>query len=232
MSISKTAICNLALAGLGLRAIATLDERTPEALYAAQHYDLALQEVLRDHPWNFAQRRERLAQVDVPDAWQTEYPLAYAYPADALRVHALLRGEDAVCRGSGVSCGAYYPRGVYLPPTQDFTVGHDNGRTLILTAVPGAIAAYTALVTETARFDPLFVQALARKLASHLVQPLLKADRSVHKATQELYTLELARAKTADAREGRPYASPEGEWNGGHDNPWITARMGAYARRL
>ena len=212
MSISKTAICNLALAGLGLRSIASLDERTPEAMYAAQHYDLALQEVLRDHPWNFAQRRQHLVRVETPEAWRMEYPLAYAYPADALRIHALVQ-EGGMA-------------------SQDFTVGHDKGRALILTAIDQAIAAYTSLITETACFDPLFVQVLARKLAGYLAQPLLKADGSVRKATEELYTRELARAKTADAREGKPYATPPGEWNGGHDNPWIAARMGAYARKL
>ena len=187
---SKVNICNMALLSLGTRTIASLDERTPEAMYCAQHYDLALEEALRGYPWNFAQGRARPARVDLPVTWEREYPFAYAYPADCLHLHTLISESGE--------------------PSQDFTVAHYAGRTLILTSVESAIAAFTMRVDDTSRFDPLFIRALAARLACHLALPILKGNTNALKVAEQAYGMALAHAKTADAREGKPYASPDG----------------------
>lgn len=208
--ISKISICNMALLSLGTRAIASLDERTPEAVYCAHHYALALEELLREHPWNFAQRREALAEVPLPESWAREYPRAYAYPADCLHLHTLINEAGA--------------------RSQDFTVATHAGRTLVLSAIDLPVAAYTTLMSESAHFDPLFAKALAAKLACNLAPSILKGNGQALQLAAKNYAEAMERAKTADAREGKPYAEPEGEWNGGHDNPWIAARMNCYRR--
>ena len=75
---TKIAICNMALGWLGAPPIASLTENRPEARYAAQYYDIAVEQCLRDHRWNFAQKRARLAGIDVPEAYAMDYENAYA----------------------------------------------------------------------------------------------------------------------------------------------------------
>lgn len=210
MNIGTMDICNMALVSLGMRAVARLDERTPEAIESARFYPVALEQTLRDYPWKFAQRRERPAAMDVPAGWAREYAFAYAYPNDALRLHYLIE-----------PCGT---------KSKKFQVAADATRTIVATNIPDALMVYTAKVEDITRFDPLFVQALARKLQALLVVPLLKNTPSLIKAAEELYALEIARAKTADAREGEPFGDGPGWWNGGHgeENPWISARLGCF----
>ncbi len=210
--LSKVQICNMALLSIGTRAVASLDERTPEAMYCNQHYELSLDEALRDYPWNFAQARESLAQTPTPETWTREYPHAYAYPADCLHLHTLIDQDGR--------------------PSQEFTVAQDGDRTLVMTHIDLPIAAYTAHITDPARFDPLFARALSAKLACHVAPCILKGHGQVLQLAEKQYTMLLAKAKTADAREGKPYACPDSEWNGGHDNPWIAARMGCYTHRM
>ena len=210
MNISKVDICNMALASLGQRAVASLSEHTPEAIAAERFYGIALEQVLRDYPWKFAQRRERLALVEVPEGWEREYAFAYAYPKNALRLHHLIE-----------PCGA---------KSKKFQVAADATRTILVTNIPDALGAFTARVDDITRFDPMFVQALARKLQALLVKPTLKNNSSLVREAEELYAMELAKAKTADAREGAPFGDGPGWWDGGHDetNPWAAARLGCF----
>ena len=87
---SKISIINMALGWLGAPPIAGLTEKRPEAIYASQYYDSALEQTLRDHKWNFAQRRKRLAALNVPDGYQGVYENAYALPVDCLHAHTVL----------------------------------------------------------------------------------------------------------------------------------------------
>lgn len=206
---SKIQICTMALLSLGTRGISAPDERTPEATYCNQFYDISLEEVLRDHPWNFAQARVALAELPVPAEWAREYPAAYAYPDSCLRLNAVIDETGHASR--------------------EFTVARHAGRTIVLTRVPRPIASFTTLVDDPACFDPMFAQALAARLAVHLAAPILKGEAGVIKMAEQNYALALSRAKTADAREGRTFSEPDRAWDGGHDNPWIAARMGCYA---
>ena len=208
--LSKVQICNMALLALGTRTISSMDERTPEAVYCTQHYDLALEEVLRDHPWNFAQSRKRLAKVAMPEEWAREYSQAFAYPSDCLHLHTLITESGQ--------------------KSQAFAIAQHGGQTLVLANLSKPVAAYSARITDTSRYDPIFARALAAKLACHLVQSITKSGPNAGQAMEKAYALVLAKAKTADAREGRPYSEPDSEWNGGHDNPWIAARLGVYRK--
>ncbi len=208
--LSKIQICNMALLSIGTRSIASLDERTPEAAYCLREYDLALEEILREHRWNFAQSRKSLAGVPLPGEWAREYAQAFAYPSDCLHLHTLISETGR--------------------KSQEFAVAQHKGTPLVLTNLAKPVAAYTALITDTTRFDPLFARALAAKLACHLVRCITKSGINAVQAMEKSSQLALAKARTADAREGEPYAGAESEWNGGHDNPWIAARLGVYQK--
>lgn len=196
---SKISIINMALGWLGAPPIAALTEKRPEAIYASLYYDSALEQTLRDHRWNFAQRRRRLAALDVPDGYQGIYENAYALPVDCLHAHTVLDAAENT-----------FPFIVALV--------EDGGSKIVLTNVASAYLAYTALVTVPELYDPNFVRALSRRLAADIAVPILKNNAQKVQEAETLYDRELTRAKLADYREGKP----EDE----EDVSWIKARTG------
>ena len=196
---SKISIINMALGWLGAPPIAVLTEKRPEAIYASQYYDSALEQTLRDHRWNFAQRRKRLAALNVPDGYQGVYKNAYALPVDCLHAHTVLDAAEN---------------------TFQFVVAlaEDGGSKIVLTNVSGAYLGYTALVISPELYDPNFVRVLSRRLSADIAVPILKNNQQKVQEAETLYDRELMRAKLSDYREGKP----EDE----EDVSWIKARMG------
>lgn len=190
---SKISIINMALGWLGAPPIAGLTERRPEAIYASQYYDSALEQTLRDHKWNFAQRRRRLAALDVPDGYQGIYENAYALPVDCLHAHTVLDAAENT-----------FPFIVAL--------AEDGGSKIVLTNVASAYLAYTALVTVPELYDPNFVRAMSRRLAADIAVPILKNNAQKVQEAETLYDRELARAKLADYREGKPEEEEDVSW--------------------
>ena len=207
---SITQICNQALLLIGTRPITSLEEPTPEAIYCKQFYDQAVLSVLADHAWGFAQRQEKLAEVQVPEGWQGAYGKAYAYPLDCVRSHYLIVPGRGNVR------------------TQAYELAADNERTILLTDVAEAVLAYTAHIADATRFSPKFVEALSRKLQCLLVKPVLKGNAQAVKEAEELYAMALSAAKTADSKEGKPFSSPDDSWLS--SNPWAADRMGLFRR--
>ena len=206
---SVVQICNQALLLIGTRPIASLDEPTPEAAYCNQFYNQAVLSVLAEHAWGFAQRRERLAEVQVPEGWRNVYSKAYAYPLDCVRSHYLMTASGT-------------------EKIQAFELAANNERTILLTNLAEAVLAYTAHIRDAARFSPKFAESLARKLQCLLVKPILKGNAQAVKEAEELYARALAEAKTADSKEGQPFNDPEESWLAG--NPWAAERMGLFRR--
>ena len=89
MSINQISIWNRALGFLGARGVAAEQENTPEALQCRLYWDTARRQVLRDFPWNFAQRRAWLAPQALPEGYAPEFGFAYALPDLCLKVHAV-----------------------------------------------------------------------------------------------------------------------------------------------
>lgn len=194
---SMIEICNLALGCLGEPPIADLNEKRPAARYCKLYLRIALESLLRDHPWNFAQARERLTPAAMPDAWAETYSLAYVLPARCVRLHHLVNA-----RGERES---------------RFALTDHEGRTLVLTHLEGAIAAFTRMTDDAGQFDALFSQALARKLAVLLARPLTKSGGQLMQELEAMLQRELENARTQDAREGRQAQDAASAWNGGHD---------------
>lgn len=197
---STIQICNLALGRIGARGIASLEERTPEAIYCKQFYDLALDQTLRDHRWNFAQKRVVLAGIDVPEGWTDSWEYAYAVPSDCLHAHTIVGADGS---DKDTSTGAPW----------EFVLALANDSTrVILTNVQNARLGYTVRVADASLFDPWFVRALEHRLAADLVGPVLKNNPGKIQETEQLYARAIAQARLHDAREGRPEETPESDW--------------------
>lgn len=197
---SEVDICNLALARLGDSATVSSispPEGSAQAEHCKRFYPIARDALLELHDWHFATRRKTLAAIS--GSWA---PWAYAYapPADCLRIVAILPPESAETDAQ--------PFERELGPV---------GEAVILTNQDEAVARYVAKVTDTTRFSPLFVDALAWLLASHLAGPLLKGDAGI-KMTQQCYSTGLAllaRATVSDANQRKSGQAHKPAWIAG-----------------
>lgn len=208
---SEVDICNLALSHLGDSAtIASIDppEGSAQAEHCAVFYPLARDTLQELHNWSFITRRASLALLS---AESFNYRFAYAVPNNCIRVLSVLE-----------------PTSCMLDPTAAFVIEADeNGSRIVLTDVESAVLRYTMQITDPTKFPPLFVDALAWLLASHLAGPVIKGDsgaaaaRSASSAFQTQFKL----AAVSDANQRK--IEPRGD---GRDTPWIESRVGFGAR--
>lgn len=190
-------ICNLALAHLGEDAtISSIDppEGSAEAEHAATFYPMARDALLEMHEWRFATKRVLLA-LTASDTFEWGY--AYALPSGMLRALAVLP-ETSSAEDDG----------------EDFDQQLDaDDVQIILTNCEDASLKYTARVTDTTRFPPLFVEALSWLLASHLAGPIIKGQQGREVAAGCLKTAMgfLSQAKVSDAnqRKVQPTHTPD-----------------------
>ena len=198
---SAVDIANLALAHLGDTAtVASLDppEGSAQAEHAARFYPIARNSLLELHAWHFATRRKVLAPLDI-DSWAWAY--AYAAPTNMVKMLAVLPYEANSD-----------------DETQLYDMEAGDASSIILTDQENAVARYIEGVTDTTRFSPLFVDALAWLLASYMAGPILKgeAGASMAKACYQTFMLLLGQARTSDANQSK--IRPE------HTPDWIKGR--------
>lgn len=214
---SVTDICNLALSNLGDSA--TVVSISPpsgsiQAVHCARFYPIALNAMLEMHPWDFAMRRVSLALLaeTPPSPWQ----YVYALPTDCLNPMGVLDPNTIDDYSAGlVQYGNYngYPGamvGIYTP--QPYSLELDaTGAEILLTNQQNAVLRYSALVTDTTTFPPLFIVALGYSLASMLAGPVIKGSegRAESKAQMQMFQQALGKAIDSDAnqRNVKPTAS-------------------------
>lgn len=185
---SEVEICNLALGHLGDTAtVASLDppEGSAQAEHCARFYPIARDMMVQAHAWNFATRRIQLAQLgEAPYGWA----YAYARPANAYDVFDIQYPEtmDNYQQSYAFVCES-----------------DDEGQEVIYTDVENAVARYTAQVTDTTKFPPLFTLALSWQLAGLLAGPILKGDVGSAEAKRcaQMAQAYLSEAKAVDARQ-------------------------------
>ena len=194
-------IANLALSNLGEDAtISSIDppEGSAEAEHAAMFYPQARDALLEMHEWRFATKRVLLA-LTASDTFEWGY--AYALPSNMLRALAVLP-ETASAEDDGED--------------YDQQLDADDVQ-IILTNCEEASLKYTARVTDTTRFPPLFVEALSWLLAAHMAGPLIKGDqgRAVAKGCMQMFATFLTQAKVSDANQRKVEPEHTPTWIGG-----------------
>lgn len=186
MASSAEAICNIALLRVGQgQTLDSLDESTAEAQACDALYEHSRDSVLAAMPWRFATRRATLALLE--DVERDGWDLVYTAPADCLATRYLYPGTRN-------------PGSDELTP---FALEDEDGEgPVILTDLEDAVLVYTAKVTVVTRFPPLFVDALAWRLASELALAL-PIKPQVGLAMEQNYQRALARAAAADMNQGQ-----------------------------
>lgn len=183
---SETSICNMALARLGHDQITSLDDDSTAGRACKLFYAPTRDALLREHQWNFAIKRQALAQESTAPAF--EYSYQYPLPADCLRV---IRLDEEI----------------YSSGDPDYRV--EQGK--IVTDEGTVKIEYVAQITDAEQFEPLFVDCLAQRLAAELAMRLTDNAQAAQAAWQA-YDQKVSMARTFDAREGRPRAIEADAW--------------------
>jgi hypothetical protein len=193
-------ICNLALAHIGDAAAVSAispSDGSAQADHCARFYPISRDSLLELFDWDFARRRVSLAEVATapPASWA----YAYAFPSSCARVLAI-----------------QYDGATDDTASEDYiTETLADGSRVIYTNCESAVCRYTKLISDPAKFTPLFVTTLSFVLGSYLAGPVAK-DRGLGEALYKRALAELGKASTssANAQQSKPVHTP----------PWVAAR--------
>jgi len=175
-------ICNRALDKLGYGSITSLDDGTKAANLCSRAWPLTRDQVLRDHPWNFAVKRVITSPVTATPVWGFAYQ--HPLPADLLR---LLDVKDL--------------------STRDYQV---EGQ-FILTNDSALYVRYIQRITDPNQFDALFLEAVTVRLAFEMCETLTQSNQKKDSLWGE-YDDALTRAKRVYAQENPPVIFEEDDW--------------------
>lgn len=134
--LSEVSICNSALIKLGHERINSLTEDSKAAILCNERYPFCRDEVLREHPWNFAMKRASFSQLVSVPAFDFQYE--YQIPSDCLRI--------------------------WQPEVPEIIFLVEGGK--VLTDEGTFKCRYISRVTNPALFDRSFAEALAFRLAA------------------------------------------------------------------
>lgn len=214
---SEVDICNLALSHLGDTAtVGSLDppEGSIQAEHCARFYPIARDSLLELHPWGFATRRIQLAQLGT--GWP-EWDYSYAQPADALNIIAVLPPDATDDYSQGLSNVPLAAGGSYVPKAFSCEIDA-NGADVIYSDQEDAVLRYTALVSDTTKFSPLFVMTLSWHLASMLAGPIIKGDAGAAEAKRCASMMQAFLSKATESDAGQRRINPQ------HSVTWMNGR--------
>jgi len=188
--MDKTQLANYALSKLGEEPVLLLTDDTKPARLMNRIFDQVRDAELRRSRWKFSLKRAQLvALVDSPDwGFTTQYPL----PSDFM---SLVQVNEIYVRPLSKQRGPWSLEGG-----------------LLLTDLPAPLKIrYVSQITNTGLFDPLFVEALACKLAMEAGETLTQSETKRARAADE-YKFALSEAQRQDAIETTPDEMPWGSW--------------------
>jgi len=139
-ALTEVRICNIALIKIGADRITSLSQNKKEAKVCNHIYESSRDSLLRSHPWNFATARVALTQIGTSPISFFAYQYQLPTSPKCLRV---LEITESVA---------------------NWTVEGDY----LLTDDSAVEIRYIQRVTDTSKFDSLFVAALTFSLASQL----------------------------------------------------------------
>jgi hypothetical protein len=171
---SEVQICNNALLRIGASTITSLTDGTTISNACNQAYSVARDALLRSHFWNFTLTRTSLAADVTTPAF--EFSTQYTLPADFIRIKTI----------------------------HNQTSPYKIEQTKLLTNQSAPLnIIYIKQVTDVAKFDPLFVEALILLIVIKVGNRVAGDGFNVGPFQQELQQT-LLRAQMVDAQDGSP----------------------------
>lgn len=196
---SKIQIWNMALGFIGTRTVASETEKTLEAIQCGIFWDMARKSIFEQYPFNFAQRKRNLAEKEVPIQFCSEWQYAYGLPDEYVNAQAITDTNN------------------YYEPMYFEIATTDEGEKILLCNISPCYLHYTADVKDASLYSELFSKALAYKLASLIVIPLLKNNTNKIQELTQLYEMAIQEAITSNARQQRKQKYVD-EWLGVRGN--------------
>lgn len=218
-------ICNLALARLGDEAnVSSINppDQSAQANYCARFYPMSLASILDDHNWGFATKTITLALTTCNNSL---WDYCYEAPSDMINIIAVFDSAavgdvnyGGVINASGNSSiygqgstATFINRSATHGNQQAFSLEVDAlGNSLLYTNQASAMLKYVAYVSDTTKFPPSFVDALAWKLASNLAGIIVKGDVGVAASIKciQAYMAALENAKESDTQNRKVFPAP------------------------
>ncbi len=180
-SINALDICNLALSKLGESPIPDIDANgSPAARQCYLHYHPTRREILCAHRWSFAQQVLEIESSQLPNqsADNQEQHLSHALPVDCLRVLSVNQ-SSWILRGRSI-----YTR-------------HSPIKLL-----------YIIDCEDTSLFEPLFIDALATRLAYKMCTALTSSSTLKQSLAEEYSRISLPGAAHFNAGQPHPNDPP------------------------
>lgn len=183
--LGKTDICNLALRHIGVRPVNNV-ETDPDVAATEMNaiWDNAVQNVLRASEWNFAKKITPLALL--ADEEVIGWRFLYAYPRDCAVFWKV--DNPVTIRNNEVD------------PKFELILSPVSNTPAIATDLEGAYGRYTAIVTDTTRWDSSFVDCLAWRLALDAC-PRLSTDSQDYQNCSRGFSMAISNAMTMNQRE-------------------------------
>jgi len=193
---SQVEIYNMALGNIGIsETVASLEERSKAQQTCSRYWEIARDTALAQFPWRFATKFATLALIGTPPrGWAYQYQ----YPNDCLKALGLNDERLAYtdwCRDS-------WSNWADLGRLVDWRTAYGDEGQVLLANQEGAELAYVVRVTDTGRYPPLFVQALAWQLSMLIAMPMT-AQTSVVQTAMSGYMQAWQIAAAADLNESK-----------------------------
>lgn len=188
VELSETAICNAALIAVGAETVGAIDEASAVADVLALRYPMIRDAVLQAYKWNFAKRRASLPELSAAPAFG--YAHQYLLPADCILVREVVDASQTI-----------------KWEVEDA----DDGPVIVTDLTAPLLILYTTRVQDVSRFRPLFVEALAARLAADLAVKLMDNSAAAERLLT-VYQDKLNEARRIDAQEGSAEDQPTGDW--------------------
>lgn len=183
-------VVNVALRFVGASRITSLTEDSTSAVVANDLIDEVIDDLLRQHAWNFATKRVKLAQLTAEPPFEFDH--AYAIPSDWLRTVSVHSNENATQR-------IFYREELL------------DDQKVINTSADELWMRYIARITDPNLWAADFRKAVSTALARDLAIPLANSN-TLLKLLSDRSDRTLARARSTDAMGSSPERRPRGSW--------------------
>lgn len=193
---SSTEVCNIALAHLGSgKSIASMTERSQEAMACKQFFEIARDATLRDFPWPFATKIDALALIaEDPNA---DWAFSYRYPTDCLKIRRILSGVRNDTPDTRVP----------------YKIANASSGQVLFTDQPNAQIEYTLRVEDPQQYPPDFVMAFSLRLAAYIAPRVTGGDAfKLSERALRLYQLEISSAQATATNEEQGDTTPDSEF--------------------
>lgn len=197
---AATDICNRAimLCGVG-EEIASIDERSPEALACKAVYDITVREMQREFDFNFTRKVATLSLVEEEPNDGVEWDYSYGLPSDCEAPRSIVSGAVPETPQSRIP----------------FDLGTDGTRALLYTNQEDAQLRYSARITDEALFPPDFSEALAHRLGYKIAPRLVEDPSKLSAKIEELMAKSITLSRVACRTERKLPIQDDSEFTRG-----------------